>query len=281
MSTSLNSLGAFLRSSRARANPAASGLLVHGSRRVAGLRREEVAVLAGMSADYYARLEQGRERHPSPQMVNAVGRALGLDDTARAHLFTLAGLAPLMTSGSSHDPVHPTLLRLMDDFPNSAAYVLSPSFDALGSNQIGAELLSPFDGADNLVWALFKHPDARTTFIEWPEVARVIVHVLRLNSGRYPNDWGIHSLVEDLLITSDDFRQLWNEQTVDHLCRSAKALHHPQVGRVELTFHFFDVCDAHGQQLLVGAPEPGTPSAQAVALLGSQRFAQPRHNVSR
>ncbi|MEV4625911.1 helix-turn-helix transcriptional regulator [Micromonospora sp. NPDC049523] len=267
--SSANRLGEFLRAHRARLEPADAGLLGGGDRRVAGLRREEVAVLAGVSVDYYARLEQGRERNPSGQVLDAIGRALKLDGDTRGHLFRLAGVTPRPTSGTSRDLVHPALLQLLDSFPTAAAYVLGPAFDVLATNAIAAALLSPFDGMTNMVRVLFRHPQARTVFVEWPMLAERVVHALRLNAGYYPDDPEIRELVDELLHTSPEFRSYWQDQTVGGLARAFKVFVHPEVGRIELTYQTFDVRDAPGQQLLVGTPQPGTRSADAIAYLGS------------
>ena len=267
-STSGNGLGDFLRANRARVDPAVAGLHAGGSRRVAGLRREEVAVLAGVSVDYYARLEQGRERNPSAQVLDAIGRALQLDPDARGHIYRLAGLNPSLTPISSRELVHPVLLQLLDSFPSAAAYVLSPSFTVLAKNVIAAALLLPFVGTDNIVRVLFQHPDARTVFVEWPLVARASVHALRLNAGYNPRDPEICALVDEML-DIPEFRSLWDDHEVSGLTRAYKIFQHPEVGRVELTYQTFDVRSAPGQQLLVGMPEPGSRSEDAIALLGS------------
>lgn len=269
-----NALGDFLRASRASIDPVDAGLLGgRGTRRVAGLRREEVAVLAGVSADYYARLEQGRERSPSSQVLDAIGRALHLDADARGHLYRLAGMNPNLRAGSSRDLVDPALLRLLDSFPAAAAYVLGPSFDILATNALASALLSPFvDSTDestlNMVRVLFLHPEAKAVFVEWDTLTRATVHALRLNAGFDPRSPAIIALLKEMQAV-EEFRALWNDQKVGGLARAFKVFVHPAVGRIELTYQTFEVRDAPGQQLLVGTPEPGSASADALALLGT------------
>lgn len=265
-----NQLGEFLRAGRARLEPAEVGLPGGGSgRRVAGLRREEVAVLAGVSADYYTRLEQGRERNPSAQVIDAIGRALQFTTDARDHLYRLAGLNPSLSPDTPRDLVHPSLLRLLDAFPGAAAYVLGPAFDVLASNSIADALLAPFGAERNMPRILFTHPNARTVFVEWPVVASATVHALRLNAGRFPADRDISGLVAELTERSAEFRELWTDQVVGGLVRAFKVFVHPEVGRIELTYQTFDVRDAPGQQLLVGTPDPGSRSEEAITYLAS------------
>ena len=265
-----NELGEFLRANRAHLEPADAGLPGGtGARRVAGLRREEVAVLAGVSADYYARLEQGRERNPSSQVIDAIGRALRLGPDARGHLYRLAGLNPGLADGVGQ--VHPSLAQLIDTFPLAAAYVLGPAFDLLATNRIADMLLEPFEPERNMVRILFTHPAARTVFVEWTNVVRATVHAMRLNAGYFPDDLRISALAAEMSERSPEFRELWEDRTVGGLTRAFKVFVHPVVGPIELTYQTFDVTDAPGQQLLVGTPMPGSSTAAIARLAGADR----------
>ena len=260
-------LGDFLKAQRARVAPADVGLPDVGGRRVTGLRREEVAVLAGVSVDYYTRLEQGRERTPSAQVVDAICNALRCSPDARQHAYRLAKLAP-----STQPPpgaVSPELLQLMDAVPGAAAYVVDPAFRVIATNATAEALLGPTQLAAGGLEYIFLAPTARDYFVEWDVVARASVSALRLAAGFATPHPAVPPLVERLLHESADFRTLWDDHTVAGLNITFKVIDHPDVGRMELTYQTLDVRDAPGQQLTIASAPVGSASADALALLGT------------
>ncbi|AEW99592.1 putative DNA-binding protein (plasmid) [Streptantibioticus cattleyicolor NRRL 8057 = DSM 46488] len=178
-----NDLGEFLRSRRSALRPDEIGMASHGTRRVPGLRREEVAVLAGVNADYYTRLEQGRERRPSSQVLDALSRALRLDDDARAHLYRLAGTVPDEPAAPVPDQVSATLRQLMDGYTHTPAFVLDRTLDILAANALADALYAPFHPADNLARMTFADPAGRTFYQEWHKAAQAVVANLRHATG--------------------------------------------------------------------------------------------------
>ncbi|WP_033319267.1 helix-turn-helix transcriptional regulator [Streptomyces yerevanensis] len=265
-----NHLGDFLRARRAGLRPEDVGMTSYGVRRVAGLRREEVAVLAGVNADYYTRLEQGRERHPSPQVLDALSRALRLDADARTHLFRLAGTIPSdQPSVHAPDRVGPALRQLMDGYPNTPAFVINPTLDIIAANALTDALYSPFEPADNLARMAFLDPAHRTFYPDWNGTAQATVANLRQAAGLDPDNPRLRELVRTLTEHSADFTRLWNAHTVRGKTQDAKRFLHPDVGQLALTYQAFDVRDAPGQQLVIYHAEPGSPSAHALGLLGS------------
>ncbi|MFH8467684.1 helix-turn-helix transcriptional regulator [Streptomyces sp. NPDC017991] len=295
-----NALGEFLRTCRSHLTPTDVGLRAGGRRRrVEGLRREEVSVLTGISVDYYARLEQGRERRPSARITEALSRGLHLDGDARNHLFRLAGLNPNLRPDSAREQVHPELLRLLEASDRAVAYVLSPSFDILVANAHAQALLSPFagtggvanigfaDGSQNLIRILFTHPQARNYFAEWPSAVTASLRTLRRNAVRLPGDTEIADLVTDLSAGSADFTKAWQDGVrqdgpwqdgarPDRSCRARTAVGldrayrnvvHPVAGRITLTYRVLGTAAVPGQRLLLAAPVPGSRSAQAFTYL--------------
>ncbi|MEV7422979.1 MULTISPECIES: helix-turn-helix transcriptional regulator [unclassified Streptomyces] len=265
-----NDLGDFLRAHRARLLPGEVGLVSYGHRRVAGLRREEVAVLAGMNADYYARLEQGRESSPSAQVLDAISAALRMDDEARDHLYRLADAVPAGLRAHPRETVGPTLRLLLDGYRHTPAFVLNPALDLLAANPAADALFSPFDSADNLARMIFLDPAGRRFYAQWHRAAEAAVANLRQSTGLVPHYPRLREVVRTLAAASEEFAVLWAAQTVQGKSHDdAKELVHPEVGPLSLTYETFDVRGARGQQLVIYHARPASPTAQALTLLGT------------
>ncbi|SDF98551.1 Helix-turn-helix domain-containing protein [Lentzea fradiae] len=258
-------LGEFLKAHRARVDPESTGLPSHTQRKVKGLRREEVAVLAGVSADYYARLEQGRETNPSAQVLDALSRALRLDTDARTHLHRLAGVAA--DEGHTTDNVSPELRRLLDGWHDVPAFVMNGVLDVLAMNPLAEALYEPFSPADNAARMTFLDPAARSFYPRWNWVAQSTVAHLRQTAD--PRSPRLRLMVAELS-RSSEFRALWEHHEVRGKTQDAKEFVHPAVGPLRLSYHAFDVRDARGQTLVVYQAEPG-PNADALKLLATSR----------
>lgn len=265
----MSELGDYLRSRRALVGPDEVGLVSIGHRRVPGLRREEVALLAGVSVDYYIRLEQGRERSPSAQVLDALGAALRLDDDGRQHLFRIAGLAPRRQSIVVPDRVDPALLRLMAAWPDNPALVYNRAYDVLAANPIAEALFGDFGARGNLLSLVFTEPRSRQFYADWPAIAANSVAGFRRNYGEAPADPRVTAVLTELLADSPEFGELWARHDVRGKSQAAKTFRHPSVGTLTLAMQTFAVRSAPGQELVVYEAEPGSPSADAVALLGS------------
>ncbi|WP_189316450.1 helix-turn-helix domain-containing protein [Streptomyces brasiliensis] len=268
-----NKLGDYLRARRDMTMPGDVGYPDDGSRRVPGLRRDEVALLAGVSTDYYIRLEQGRERHPSEQVLQAIARALRLDDAAAAHLFRL-GLPALAPSVAPATAVSPHLLRLLDSMSDVPAFVVGPSQDVLAANALAQELYSGFARYDNLLRMIFLDPYARDFHGDWDKAARIAVNNLRASSARFPDDERIARVIGELSVRSPAFTTLWARYEIRPRTQEDKHFRHPQVGELHLHFEALAVTSAPGQHLSVYSAEPGSASSDGLVLL--RRLAEQR-----
>lgn len=267
----------FLVSRRGRITPERAGLPAYGrNRRVSGLRREEVAMLAGISVEYYTRLERGNASGVSEDVLDAIVRALQLDDAERAHLFDLVRTVNT-TRAPRRQPkqerVRPMVQRMIDAMPELPAYVRNGRLDILATNRLGAALYSPyFDDPVrpvNVARFIFLNPRAGEFFVDWETMANDAVAILRAEAGRDPYDKRLSDLIGELSTRSEDFRVRWAAHNVKLSCTFVKTLHHPVVGDLTLTYEALQLPNDPGQMILVYAVEPNTPSADALGLLAS------------
>ncbi|GAB1514054.1 helix-turn-helix domain-containing protein [Actinophytocola sp. KF-1] len=265
-----NAIGAFLRARRELVRPEDVDLEPGGRRRVSGLRREEVAMLAGVSGDYYVRLEQGRERHPSAQVVAALAQALALDEDATAYLHELARPRPRPTARRRRrEQVSPVLTSMMATWTTTPAVVLGRCLEVLAANDLGHALFAGHTHSDDLVRLVFLDPGARDFYPEWERVAVNTVGGLRAAAGLDQDDPRLIETVGELSVKSADFRRLWARHDIRQKKNETKRFRHPLVGELTLSYEALTVNGAPGQQLVVYQAEPGSPSAAALALLGS------------
>jgi len=265
----------FLTTRRARLTPEQSGLPVFGARRVPGLRREEVALLAGVSVDYYTRLERGNLSGVSDNVLEAVARALQLDEAERAHLFDLAraaGPARRTRRGSAQHRVRPGVQRILDAF-NAPAYVRNNRRDILAANTLGEALYSELFRDPvrpvNPFRFVFLNPRAHDFFPDWDRTADDAVASLRTEVGRNPHDRGLSDLVGELSTGSDEFRTRWAAHNVRFHRTGAKRLRHPIVGELDLTFEAMELAADPGLSIVTYTAEPGSRSAEGLNLLAS------------
>jgi transcriptional regulator with XRE-family HTH domain len=266
-------LGDFLRSRRGRIQPEELGLPSYGRRRVPGLRREEVAQLAGVSVDYYVRLEQGRGQRVSDAVLDAIARVLRLDETEHAYLRTVA--RPRRGRGVRRPEtarVRPGVQALLDSMERTPAFVINARMDVLAWNSLadamnGYSRTAPADR--NIPRQVFLDPAAHTTFPDWPDIAAQAAAHLRLNAGHRPDDARLDALVGELSVNSPDFRRLWADHQVKACMSGTKRIHHPLTGLLSLPFETLNVPTEPEQTVVVYTPERGSDAAEKLALLGS------------
>jgi transcriptional regulator with XRE-family HTH domain len=268
-------LADFLRRARAARDPQTTGLPTDGRvRRVAGLRREEVAMLAGVSTDYYTRLEQGRRIVPSAQVVDAIASALDLDATGRTHLRNLIG-APRAPRPRARpvQRVRPGLYQLLDSLDSQPALVLGRRTDVLATNRLARALFTDFDQLPrrerNYARWMLLSVEARNLFVDWEQQARNAVESLRFDAGNAPDDPEAQKLVGELSLASAEFRQWWSEHHVHQRTFGAKRLHHPVVGDLTVDFEALTFPGDAEQTLYVYSTAPDSSSRAALALLAS------------
>jgi transcriptional regulator with XRE-family HTH domain len=251
-------------------------LPAYGRRRVLGLRREEVAVLAGVSAPYYTRLERGDMNGVSESVLDALARALQLDEAERAHLFDLARAAH-PTAHRRRRPtkqrVRPSVQWILDAMTGAAAFVRNGRLDVLASNQLGRALYSEMYVAParpvNTVRFVFLDPRARDFYVDWERAANDCVAALRSEAGRDPYDRELSDLIGELSTQSAAFRSRWAAHNVRFHVTGIKHFHHPVVGELSLSFDRLDISPDPGLTIFTYTAEPGSRSEQALNLLGS------------
>jgi len=269
---SKNALGEFLRARRERVRPEDVGLSGGGLRRVPGLRREEVALLAGISSDYYLRLEQGRDRNPSVQVLEALARVLRLDASATAHLLSLAQPErPAVSRRRARRPeAVPTSVReLLDTWSGHPAYVQNRFTDCLAANALCRALSPNYTPGVNLLRAVFLDPAERELRRDWEELTAEGVATLRGHIGPDVDDPRLVELVGELSVRSDRFRLLWSRHEVRPMLGRTSLLSHPLVGDFELRSNKFEIPGTNGLSVVVFHAEPGSRSAELLGLLGS------------
>ncbi|MEV0091908.1 helix-turn-helix transcriptional regulator [Streptomyces sp. NPDC050738] len=269
-------LSEFLRSRRGRLQPEDVGLAQHGrARRVPGLRREELAQLAGVSVAYYTRLEQGNGRNVSAEVLDAIARALRLTDAEHAHLTHLAKPKTKKKRQSAMRPqkVRADVQYLMDSMEGVPAYLLGRRLDILAMNRMARALLGDFTALApedrNIARLIFLEPSQRELYVDWECKATEIVSVLRLYAGCSPDDPQLSALVGELSVKSDEFRTLWAAHTVTEKGHGVKRLHHPLVGELSLSYETLKFPDDHDLSLVTYHAEPGSASAESLRLLAS------------
>ena len=261
-------LAAFLRARRELLKPADVGLPGSERRRVEGLRREEVAMLAGISTEYYLRLEQGRDHQASNQVLEGLARALQLDEDATSHLRDLARPAPRRRARSIPERFDPAVQTLIDSWPLTPTFVLNRNMSILASNPMARALSRVFTPGENLLRATFLEPDMRTLYCDWDRLTSRIVPLLRALLGAEAPDRELVELVGELSIASKRFATLWARYDVKHWTSGPTAFYHPQVGHLDLHYTILHLPERR-QMIVTYHADPGSPSEESLRLLAS------------
>lgn len=268
----------FLTNRRARVSPQDVGIPDHGRRRVQGLRREEVALLAGISAEYYTRLERGDAVGASPSVVNAVAKVLQLNDLEREHLKRLmfaADEADVHTRAThSTRQLRPALQRLLDALTDVPAFVMNKRLDIVGVNALGRAVFSPMyelfpEGVSTARFFFLAEDASRAFWEDWDGVASSGVAILRAERALRPNDRDLADLIEELMGQSPEFRRRWATHDVHRHSTGQKVMRHPIAGRLELPYENLDLPSDPDLSMMTYTPEPGSPASDALKLLQS------------
>jgi transcriptional regulator with XRE-family HTH domain len=268
----------FLTTRRAKITPEQAGLRFYGgNRRVPGLRREEVALLAGISIEYYTRLERGNARGVSAEVLDAISRALQLDEVERAHLTDLVRTANTPRPARRRpapQQIRPSVQWLLDSMTGTAAFVRNGRLDVLAANQLGCALYSPvFSGAarrpPNLARFVFLDPHAAEFYADWDGIAAAAVGSLRAEAGRDPGDRALAGLVGELSMRSEEFRARWAAHDVEYYRSGVQPFHHPLAGNLTLHYDALEIPADPGLTIIAYSAEPGSPSRRALNQLAS------------
>ncbi|MFI6493317.1 helix-turn-helix transcriptional regulator [Streptomyces sp. NPDC050564] len=268
----------FLATRRAKITPQQAGLPAFGSnRRVPGLRREEVALLAGVSIDYYVRLERGHLAGASEEVLDAVANALQLDEAERAHLYDLAAAQrrrPARRAKKPRGPIPVSIQRVLDSMADTPAFVRNGRLDILATNRLGRALYAPLFAADaprpvNIARFKLLSPAGRDFFPDWETSLNTTVSLLRTEAGRAPHDSDLTGLIGELVTRSEEFRTAWAKHNVRLHHTGSKPFRHPEIGEIRLDFDAMDLPAQPGLTLTVYSAEPGTRDHDALVLLSA------------
>lgn len=264
-----NPLGSFLRTRRELVTPLEAGISDGGVRRVPGLRREEVAMLAGISADYYLRLERGRDRHPSVQVLESIARVLQLDDAHLAHLLALVAETPRRRPRRARNEIPPARTLALLSSLSQPAFIEGRYFDVLASNRLARALSPDLEVGGNQLRDLFLNPAVQALHPDWEAVAECFVASLRQSVGNDLRDPGFIDLTEELALASTHFRQLWARHEVRAQRGTDYRLDHPEVGELVVNRERLSIGGTDGMMLVIYHAAPGSDAAEKLALLAS------------